>query len=199
MTINLRNGLAAVLMTAALTANAELTVPSGEYTLDKSHGYITISYSHLGFSNPHVGFDEFEVELDLDADQPENSTLDVVINARAVDSRVEEFNEHLNGEQFFDTENHPTITFKSTNIEHVTGHQFKVSGDLTIKDVTKPVVLDATINKAAEHPMRKVPTLGISASGKVLRSDWGLSRAVPYVSDEVTIDIDVELPMNKDS
>ena len=183
---------------APLTASA-WDVPSGEYGLDKTHGYITFSYSHLGFSNPHVGFDSFEVSLDADADDPAASKVKVLIDAASINSRVEVFDEHLNGENFFDTATHSEITFASNSITATGENTFDIAGDLTIKGITKPVTLKATINKAADHPMRGVPTIGVTATTEVLRSEWGLAYAVPAVSDEVTIFIDVELPMNTDA
>lgn len=190
-----RCALAASLFALALNASAGLSdVPSGQYGLDSNHGYITFSYSHMGFSNPHVGFNSFTVDLNLNSESPENSTVNVTIDATSVDSRVEIFNGHLNGPNFFDTANHPTITFTSTSIEITGEDTMNVMGDLTIKGVTKPVTLMATINKADNHPMRKTPWIGVEAETKVSRSDWGLTRAVPNVGDEVTIWISVELP-----
>jgi polyisoprenoid-binding protein YceI len=198
MTI-VRSALAATLLGLSFTAMAGLSdVPSGHYGLDKSHGYISYTYSHMGYSTPHVGFNSFEVELTLDAENPANSTVNVTIDATSIDSRVENFNGHLNGPNFFDTANHPTITFKSTSVEALGEDKFNVVGDLTIKGVSKPVTLETTINKAADHPMRKIPIIGVSASAKVSRSDWGLTRAVPNVGDEITIYISVELPKSKD-
>jgi polyisoprenoid-binding protein YceI len=194
----IRAAMATSLLAFTVSASADLSaVPSGSYGLDKTHGYITFSYSHLGFSNPHVGFDSFEVELELDNENIENSAVNVTIDATSITSRVEEFDGHLNGANFFDTANHPIITFRSTGIEMSGDNTMNVTGDLTIKGTTKPVKLETTINKAANHPMRKIPTIGVSARAKVSRSDWGLSRAVPNVGDEVTIWIEVELPQEK--
>lgn len=120
----------------------------------------------------------------------------MVIDAASINSRVAKFDEHLNGDDFFDTANHPSISFDSTSVTKTGDNTFDVTGDLTIKGMTKPVTLAATINKAANHPMRKVPTIGISASTTLLRSDWGLGKFAPNVGDEVTIDIQVEMPQN---
>jgi polyisoprenoid-binding protein YceI len=186
--------LAVSLLSLPALALAEIgDVPSGEYSLDNSHGYVLFSYSHLGFSNPQVGFDSFDVTLDLDTENPADSEVQVSIDATSVNSRVAEFNEHLNGERFFDTANYPTIEFVSTDIVPTSGDQYEVTGNLTIKDVTRPVTLEAVINKAGQHPMLNVPTVGISAQTTVKRSDWGLDYAVPAVSDEVTITIEVEM------
>ena len=184
-------------LTAPLAASA-WEVPSGEYGLDKTHGYITFSYSHLGFSNPHVGFESFEVSLNADAENPENSNIEVLIDASSISSRVEVFDEHLNGENFFDTGNHPEITFVSTGVASTGENTFDIAGDLTIKGITKPVTLNATINKAADHPILNVPTIGVTAITQVQRSEWELAYGVPMVSDEVSIFIDVELPLKQD-
>ncbi|MEM9532567.1 MAG: YceI family protein [Pseudomonadota bacterium] len=194
----LRSASAAALLSFAASAAADLSaVPSGDYGLDKTHGYITFSYSHLGFSNPHVGFDSFDVALDLNSDTPENSSLNVTIDAASINSRVAEFDDHLNGDKFFDTTNHPTITFTSTGIKKTGDDTFDVMGNLVIKGVSKPVTLAATINKAAQHPMRKVATVGVSASAKLNRSEWDLGLYAPAVGDEVTLMIEVELPQSK--
>ena len=179
---------------ASMNAAAELSsLPSGEYDVDPAHGYILFSYSHLGFSNPSVGFNRFETTLDLDSGSPENSRIDVTIDAASIDSRVEEFNEHLVGDDFFDTDQYPKITFRSTGIEATGPDTFAVTGELTIKGITRPVTLDATINKAGMHPLKNAPTVGITATGKIRRSEWKLDQYVPAVSDEVTLRIEAEL------
>lgn len=189
-----RSICAAALIAMPLTVTADLSaVPSGKYALDSSHGYITFTYSHLGFSNPRVGFNSFDAVLDLDTGNPENSTVEVTIDATSIDSRVAEFNEHLNGADFFNTAEYPTITFKSTKVEATGDNTFDVTGDLTILGTTKPVTLATTINKADNHPLRNVPTVGVSASTKLMRSEWGLGAYVPAVSDEVELSIEVEL------
>jgi len=190
----IRSFCAATLFALPFSVSADLSdVPSGKYTLDSSHGYITFTYSHLGFSNPRIGFNSFDTELALDSSNPENSVVEVTIDASSIDSRVAEFNEHLNGSDFFNTAEYPTITFKSTQVETTGENSFDVTGNLTILGKTRPVTLTTTINKAANHPMRNVPTVGVSASTTLLRSEWGLGAYVPAVSDEVELSIEVEL------
>jgi polyisoprenoid-binding protein YceI len=195
-----RTALAATLLGLALNASAGLSdVPSGDYGLDKSHGYITFTYSHMGYSTPHVGFRSFDVDLALDNENVANSSVNVTIDATSIDSRVDVFNGHLNGANFFDTANHPTITFKSTSVAAGDDDKLTVTGDLTIKGITKSVTLDTTVKKAADHPMRKTPTVGVTAEAKISRSEWGLTRAVPNVGDEVSIFISVEMPKKADA
>lgn len=185
------------LLCLAFSASADLAdMPSGSYGVDPSHGYITYTYSHQGFSYPTISFRSFEVDLTFDSESPENSTLAVVIDATSIDSQVDVFNGHLNGPNFFDTENHPTITFNSTSFESTGDNTFDVHGELTIKGVAKPVTLATTINKAGQHPRRNTPIIGISATAKVSRTEWGLDRAVAIVGDEITISISAELNPN---
>ena len=195
----MRNVVQSVLAIATLGfgagANADLSnLPSGQYGLDKTHGYISFTYDHVGFSTPHIGFRSFELTMMLDSEHPENSSVEVAIDASSIDSRVPEFNVHLNGEEFFDTENFPEITFKSTGMKSTGADTYDVAGILTIKDVSRPVTLAATINKATDHPWKKIPWIGVSAETTVNRSEWNLIRALPGVSDEVTIYISVEMP-----
>jgi polyisoprenoid-binding protein YceI len=178
---------------SAHTWAGNFNVPSGNYVLDTTHGYITVSYSHLGFSNPEIGFNSFSVNLIADAEDPANSQVKVIVDAASVDSRVDEFDEHLNGEDFFETAKYPQIAFVSTRIKQKSDNSFDVYGNLTIKGVTKPVILKTNVNKAANHPMLKVPAIGLSATTKVQRTEFGLGYGVPFVSDFVTIAIEVEL------
>ncbi|MDH3640666.1 MAG: YceI family protein [Gammaproteobacteria bacterium] len=188
--------LMAMTLLAALagTALADLAeIPSGTYKLDKTHGYVNFSYTHLGFSVPTVGFREFDVELQYDAEDPAESDLGVTIQAASVDSRVDDFDAHLRGEDFFNVAEHPEIIFRATGIEINADSSAAITGDLTILGTTKPVVLSATLNKAGMHPLAKVLAMGFNATTRVKRSEWGLGYAVPMVTDDVDINISVEL------
>lgn len=189
-----RTALVAMLCSLPLGALADLSaIPSGKYTLDKTHAYITFTYSHLGFSTPHVSFNKFDVTLNLDAKSPQKSTLEVLIDAASIDSRVEDLDEHLIGEEYFNTAKFPEITFQSTAIKETGGSTFDIVGNLTMMGQTHPATFAATINKAAKNPMKKVDALGVSAEAKILRSQWGLGRYAPAVGDEVTIYVTVEM------
>ena len=179
---------------ASATGAASLSVPDGRYGLDKTHGYITFSYSHLGFSNPEVGFKVFDVELNLNAADPAASTFEARIDAASIDSRVDEFNKHLVGADYFDVENYPEITFVSGSIRMTSDTTADITGTLTIKDQSHPLTLAAVLNKAGMHPLARVPALGVSARATLSRSQWGLKKYVPMVSDEVELRIEIELP-----
>jgi polyisoprenoid-binding protein YceI len=149
----------------------------------------------MGFSNPHVGFTDFDVALRLDSAKPELSEFSVTIVAGSIDSRVAEFNTHLKGADYFDVGAHPEIHFASSSLTMTSADTVTIEGMLTIKGVSKPVTLNATLNKAGMHPLAKVPTLGVSATAAIKRSEWGLGKYVPMVGDNVDIRIEVELPM----
>lgn len=168
-------------------------VPSGSYTVDPTHAYITFQYSHLGLSNPTLGFDDFTVELNLDSNDPTKSMVLVSIDPASIITGSAIFKEHLTGPDFFDVTNNPEITFQSTTIKATDDGTYAVNGELTIKGQSKPATLNVTINAAMNHPMTGQPVIGMGATGEVLRSDYGLDKFVPHVSDEMNLNITAEL------
>ncbi len=168
-------------------------VPAGAYVSDDVHAYLNFSYNHLGLSNPTLSFDDFTVDLDLDVADPTKSTLTVSIDPSSILTGSEIWKEHLVGEKFFDVANHPEITFQSNSIEAAGEGAYNVMGDLTIKGTAVPVTMGVNINAAKNHPMSGDPIIGLDASGEVLRSEFGFDTAVPFVSDEVAINITVEM------
>ncbi len=172
-------------------------VPSGSYTMDKTHGYVTFSYSHFGLSNPQLRFRDIDATLVLNADVPENSELNVVIAATSIDSGVDIFDEHLNSPDWFDTAKHGKITFKSTGFTRADAISGTMSGDLTIMGITKPLTLDVTLLAAKRHPFKKVPAIGIEARGQLKRSDFGLGKYAPGVTDQVDLLISAEFHKDK--
>lgn len=180
----------------AAAGDVELSAaPSGSYRTDPRHAYIVFSYDHMGMSHPHLRWRKWSGELDWDAEDPDASSVYVTINAASVDSGVDEFDGHLRGERFFDVANHPEITFESTSIERTGPSTGKISGDLTIRGVTAPVVLDAVINGAKGDAQDGVYKLGFSATATVKRSMFGITAYLPLVSDEVEISIESEFVM----
>ena len=168
-------------------------VPAGGYAVDPTHAYINFQYNHLGLSNPTLSFDNFSVDLDLNNEDPTQSTFSVTIDPASVVSGSEIWNEHLTSADWFNVEAHPEITFQSTAIEAAGDGAYKVTGDLNVKGESKPVTLDVTINAAMNHPMSGDPVIGLDGSTTVLRSDFGLGKFAPNVSDEVQINLSVEM------
>lgn len=188
-------GLAFATMTAIGSASAAdfSAIPSGNYSEDPTHSYITLTYSHLGLSNPKLQFDEFDIDLALDKDDPTQSTVSVTIQVDSLQAGSDIFYEHLSGGDFFDMSNYPTITFNSTSVEEERDGTFKVDGELTIKGETKPMSMSVTINNAMMHPMQGKPVIGLDASGMLLRSEFGMGKYTPHVGDEVTLSVTSEL------
>lgn len=181
------------LITSTAAAADFSAVPSGTYKSDPTHAYINFQYNHLGLSNPILQFDEFSLSMDLDSAEPTNTTVALEIVADSVDTGSSIWYQHITGEKWFDTANNPTLNFNSTEVTANDDGTYNVAGDLTVKNVTKPVVLKVTINAAMQHPVANKPVVGISAVGGLKRSDWGLGGSVPFVSDEVKLEIQAEL------
>lgn len=179
--------LAAALATASLTA-----VAADKYEFDGNHTNVVFSWSHFGLSNPSARFAKVEGEVLLDTADLTKSSVSVTIPIDSLRTDVPKFDEHLRSSDFFDLAKFPTATFKSTKVEKAGDNKLKVSGDLTIHGVTKPAVLDVTVNKIGDHPMAKKPTAGFDATTVVKRSDFGMGNYVPNVSDEVKIHITTE-------
>lgn len=178
---------------ASLLALATLGAQAAEkYSIDPTHTQVQFTYSHMGFSNITGRFDEVQSEFLLDVADPTRSSVSVTIPVASISTGVEKLDEHLLKPDFFDAAQFPTATFNSTGVTAAGEGRLEVAGDLTIHGVTRPVVLDVTINKFGEHPMAKVPAAGFDATTTIKRSDFGLGGYVPVVGDEVRIDITVE-------
>lgn len=174
----------------------EFDAPSGVYESEDTHRYITFSYTHLGFSDPWLRWRDWDGTLNWNAEDPEQSSVSVTINADAIDTGVDVFDDHMKGERLFDVANHPQITFVSTDVEKTGANTGNITGDLTIKGNTKPVTLNVIFNKGAFQERDNVYRLGFSGKTTVKRSDFGIDFAVPNVSDEVDIVIETEWIMS---
>jgi polyisoprenoid-binding protein YceI len=169
------------------------SIPPGIYAPDPNHTYLSFSYSHLGLSNPQLRFTDLNATLDLDAVDMRNSRVDVAIVASSLDTAVPELDEELRGESFFDVASYPEIAFTTIEYDPLRPDSGRLTGDLTVKGITLPVTLDVQINEAANNPMSREPTIGISATGTLLRSDYGLGAMAPMIGDEVSVEIYMEL------
>ena len=162
------------------------------YKLDPAHTSVVAQWNHFGFSNPFAHFGNVEGTLVYDAANPGNSSVQVTLPLSGLESFTPKFNEHLRSADFFDAASFPNATFKSTKVEAVGAGKFKVTGELTIKDITRSVVLDATLNKAADHPMSKAPTIVFDATTTISRTEFGVGAYAPNVGDTVTLRITTE-------
>lgn len=183
----------------AALALAQPALAAETYVFDKAHTNIQFSWDHFGFSTTSAEFEEFSGELQFDPEDHANSSVEVTIDLDSVDSGFDTFNGHLREKpEWFNTEQYPEATFTSTGIEAVGDNRLHVTGDLTLKGVTKEVTLDTTINKIGQHPVTNAKTIGFDATTTVSRSAFNMGKYAPSVSDEVTISISSEMQRESD-
>ncbi len=181
------------LVLAALIAAVPFSAQAAEkYDIDPNHTQVQFTYSHMGFSNITGRFDTVQGDFLLDVADPTRSSVSITIPVQSISTGVGKLDTHLLTAEFFDVGKFPTATFTSTGVTAAGEGKLAVAGDLTIHGVTRPVVLDVTINKFGEHPMRKRPAAGFDARATIKRSDFGVGGYVPVVGDEVTLSITVE-------
>jgi len=150
-------------------------------------------WSHLGFSNPGAQFTRIEGTLEWNAADPTKSRVNATIPMTGVATGVPDLDDDFRSPSFFDFAKFPVATFTSTRIEKRDGaNHFTVSGELALHGVTKPVTLDAMINKVGINPRNQLPSIGFDATTTLKRSDFGLGKFVPQVSDEVRIALTIE-------
>lgn len=164
------------------------------YTLDPDHTQVVFSWNHFGFSHPSAQFGTVEGTLVFDPADLDAARVEVRIPLASINTNVKDLDAHVVKDDFFDVEKYPDATFRSTRVEAVPGNKdrFRVTGDLTIRDQTRPLTLDATLNRIGEHPMRKTGAIGFDATGSLKRSDFGIRQFVPMVGDEINLRITVE-------
>lgn len=181
-----------VTLAAALLAAAPALAEAEKYTLDPSHSQIVFSYNHLGFSTSWGMFSGFNGEIMFDQANPAASSVSVSFPVKTMLTGWQERFDHFMSPDFFGATDEEMVSFTSTAIEVTGDTTAKITGDLTLNDVTKSVVLDATLNQVGEHPMAKQPWAGFTATTTLIRSDFNLGQFAPYVSDEVQIQISIE-------
>lgn len=169
-----------------------LTLQSGKYLLDKSHASVTFKVKHLGFSYYTGRFNDIDATLTLDGSAPEKSTLEVTVKPGSVDTNNQTLEEKLKKEDAFNVEKFPVATFTSTSIVKTSETRGKVTGNLTLLGVTKPVELEVSLNGKGTNPFIKKETVGFSATGTIKRSDFGMTVWDKAVGDEVKLLIEVE-------
>jgi polyisoprenoid-binding protein YceI len=166
-------------------------LPAGTYKSEQGHAYVAFQYWHQGFSRPIIRWGTTDATVIFDADNPENSKLTVTLPLEDIDTGVAAWDDHIKGEGFFDAANHPNVTFVSTDIEQIRDGYGTLTGDLTIKGVTKPFTLTGTVNKVGKHFRSGVDMFGVSATGSLKRSDFGVDKFAPS-ADDIEIMVEVE-------
>ena len=185
----------ALMACATPPAQTPMAAPAGNYVLDPAHASVTWSLSHAGLSNFTARFDDISGALEFDPNAPANSRVDIRIDPKSVNTGLPEFDETLaTSGNYFDADTYPEIRFVSTDIE-ITGETTGlITGDLTLRGVTKPVTLKTTFNGAGKSFGHPGTTLGFSAETEIMRSEWGMDYLIRLanIGDKVTLRIEAE-------
>ena len=188
----IRRTLFSLLLAASLPAMA-----TQKYEIDETHTQLTFSWGHLGFSNPSASLEKFSGEFQLDTADLTRSSISMTFPLDGLHSGVAKLDEDLKAPGFFDAAKYPDITFKSTKVEKAEYDGLKITGDLTVHGVTKQVVLNARVNKIGDNPMLKSPAAGFEADATLKRSDFGVGKLVPAISDEIKVHITLDAHLAK--
>ena len=181
-----------VFLAAALAASASTGFAADKYILDSSHSQVVFNYDHLGFSTTFGMFSGFEGEILFDQENPSNSSVTVSMPTKSMFTGWEKRDADFMSASFFDATDEDLISFTSTGIEVTGDTTAKITGDLTMNDITKSVVLDAVLNKVGANPLFKKDWAGFDATTTLKRSDFGLGAYAPAVGDEVRVTISIE-------
>jgi len=184
--------LAAALVLAAAPAFAAPL----SYKIDPRHTNVIATWDHFGFSRPSASFAQASGTIVYDADNVGQSSVNVTLPLSAMNSFVADLDAHLRSDDFFDAEKYPEATFTSTKVEAAGDNKLRVIGDLTMHGITKPVVLEVTLNKAGAGRDGQ-PRIGFDATTSLKRSEWGMGMLAPAVSDDVAIRITTEAGVPK--
>ena len=167
------------------------------WEIDASHSHIVFAVRHMMISTVRGNFNVIRGTMHIDEANPANSWVDAEAETASIDTRDDRRDSHLRSADFFEAEKYPTISFKSTKVERVESEEYKVTGDLTMHGVTKPVVFDVEYSGQIKDPYG-LQRAGISGKAKISRKDWGLSWSPvletggAVVSDDVKLDLELE-------
>ncbi|MER6612886.1 YceI family protein [Streptomyces xantholiticus] len=182
--------------TAVATVDPALAGLTGEYTIDPAHSSIGFTVRHAMVTNVRGSFGEHEGTLQLDGAYPSRSTASIDVAMASIDTGIADRDGHLRSGDFFDVERFPKMTFRSTGAEQLGGDRYRIIGDLTIKDVTRPLAIDLEFQGSATDVYGN-ERVGFEGGTEILRSDWGLTWNAALeaggvmVSDKVKLTFDI--------
>ncbi|MDX3855538.1 YceI family protein [Streptomyces sp. AK02-01A] len=182
--------------TADREIDPALAALTGEYTIDPAHSTISFTVRHAMVTNVRGSFVEHEGSLKLDGANPAASSAAIDVSISSVDTGMADRDGHLRSADFFDAETFPKMSFRSTTAEHVGADTYRITGDLTIKDVTRPLTIDLEFNGSATDVYGN-ERVGFEGSADILRSEWGLTWNAALetggvlVSDKVKLSFDI--------
>ncbi|MFD4946865.1 YceI family protein [Streptomyces sp. NPDC058239] len=182
--------------TTATAVDPALAALTGDYTIDPAHSSIGFTVRHAMVTNVRGTFGEHEGSLKLDGHNPARSAASIDVKIASVDTGIADRDGHLVSGDFFDAEKFPLMTFRSTHAEQLGGDKYRITGDLTIKDVTRPLAIDLEFNGSATDVYGN-ERVGFEGGADILRSDWGLTWNAALetggvmVSDKVKLNFDI--------
>ncbi|MFB8395515.1 MULTISPECIES: YceI family protein [Streptomyces] len=181
---------------ATLEVDPALAALTGDYAIDPAHSSIGFTVRHAMVTNVRGSFADHEGSLHLDGSDPSRSTASIDVKIASVDTGIADRDGHLRSGDFFDAEAFPLMTFRSTEAAFLGGDTYRITGDLTIKNVTRPLSIDLEFNGSATDPYGN-QRVGFEGSADILRSDWGLTWNAALetggvvVSDKVKLTFDI--------
>jgi polyisoprenoid-binding protein YceI len=187
------------LLFASLALAVATAAPAATYRIDPNHSQVRLAWNHFGYSNIVAVIGGIEGELVYDPATPATAAaVTARIPVTALLTGTEKLDAHLKSDDFFDTAAHPLATFTSTAVEPVGEGRLKVSGDLVVRGETRSVTLEVTLNGIGPHPMSKAPAIGFDGRSTLKRSDFGVDKYTPGVSDEVRVEVTIEAQQLRD-
>jgi len=162
-----------------------------EYAIDPAHTYPNFTIDHLGFSTMHGRFNATKGKITIDMGKKTGS-VEISIETASVDTGFKKRDDHLRSPDFFNANEFPEISFKSTKVTFNGDSKASVEGNITIKGVTKPITLAVDHIKCGEHPMNKKQVCGFNATTSLKRSDFGVKYGIPAIGDDVNITLEAE-------
>ena len=172
-----------------------LPIAPGNYGIDTHHSQLGFTVTHLGISTIRGTFDQYSGALYVGEDLA-STVVAVEAEMASINTGERDRDAHMQGPDFFDTSNHPQMNFRSTSIVE-SGSGYTMTGDLTIRGITQPVDFEVTFNGSNVFPIDQSTHFGFTASGSISRSSFGVSYAVPLVSDEVKLSLDAQFVLPK--
>ena len=180
-------GLSSLAYAQATADIAPAKVQEGAYTVEPHHTRVLFAVSHMGFTTWYGEFTQVSGSLTLTPKSVADSTFEIHIPTSTISTTNAKLDGELKSPQWLDTEKFPEIVFKAKQIERAGESSAKITGDLTLHGVTKPVTLDVTFNGAGTNPLDKKYTVGFEASGAIKRSDFGVNSYIPLIGDDVRL------------
>lgn len=169
-------------------ANAKME----KFLFDEYHTNVTWSADHFGFSRPNGKFTKVTGFIMLDEQNPKTSSVNLTIDTSSIITGIPSFDKHLKSEDFFNVRKFQNATFESTKVKVYRGNRAKIYGNFTLLGITKPIILEAKVNKIGVHPFTNKRTVGLSGETTIKRSEFGMVYALGGVSDDVKIQFEIE-------